>query len=154
MWVPGAREPGDLASVEAEYGPGVDGAEPTHVFLIEHGGRPVGWIRWFRWSDYPEHALQLGAELSSAGIDLAINELTMTGLGTVAISRFLRPLIFRDPNLTAVIADPEESNIRSLRAFEKVGFTVTHRLQLAGENFNRRAMRVDRALMEKRWKEL
>ena len=136
----------DLAAVDAKYGPRVDGAEPTHVFVIEHGGRPVGWIQWYLWSDYPEHALQLRAEPASAGIDLAIGELAMTGLGLgpVAICEFLRQIVFRDPSVSAVITDPEEGNLRSLRAFQKAGFTVTNTVQLAGENFKRRVVRMDR----------
>ena len=46
----------DLASVEAKYGPRVDGTESTHVFVIEHEGDPIGWIQWYLWADYPEHA--------------------------------------------------------------------------------------------------
>src|SRR5215475_10946901 len=46
----------DLASVEAKYGPRVDGTEPTHVFVVEQEGRPIGWIQWYLWADYPEHA--------------------------------------------------------------------------------------------------
>ena len=136
----------DLASVDAKYGPRVDGTEPTHVFVIEHGGRPVGWIQWYLWLDYPEHALQLRAELDSAGIDLAIGELAMTGLGLgpVAIREFLKQVVFRDPSVRAVITDPEEGNLRSLRAFEKAGFAVTDTVQLAGEDFKRRVVRMDR----------
>jgi aminoglycoside 6'-N-acetyltransferase len=136
----------DLAAVDAKYGPRVDGAEPTHVFVIEDGGRPVGWIQWYLWSDYPEHALQLRAEPASAGIDLAIGELAMTGLGLgpVAICEFLRQIVFLDPSVGAVITDPEEGNLRSLRAFQKAGFTVTNTVQLAGENFKRRVVRMDR----------
>jgi aminoglycoside 6'-N-acetyltransferase len=140
------HEPLDLAGIHAKYGPRVDGTEPTHVFVIEHAGRPVGWIQWYLWSDYAKHALQLGAELSSAGIDLAIGELKMTGLGlgTVAIRQFLRQTVFADPSLSAVITDPEDANFASLRAFQKAGFTVTSTVQLAGENFNRRVVRMDR----------
>jgi aminoglycoside 6'-N-acetyltransferase len=129
----------DLASVDAKYGPRVDGAEPTHTFVIEYGGRPVGWIQWYLWFDYPEHARQLGA-------DLAIGELAMTGLGlgSVAISEFLKQIAFADPGVGAVIADPEEANLRSLRAFEKAGFKVTNTVQLAGESFKRRIVRLDR----------
>lgn len=136
----------DLASVDANYGPRVDGAEPTHIFLIEYGGRPVGWIQWYLWCDYPDHARQLGADLASAGIDLAIGELAMTGLGlgSVAISEFLKQIVFADPGVGAVIADPEEANLRSLRAFEKAGFKVTNTVQLAGESFKRRVVRLDR----------
>jgi|SRR5580658_7360656 aminoglycoside 6'-N-acetyltransferase len=140
------HEPLDLASVTAKYGPRVDGTEPTRVFVIEHAGRPIGWIQWYLWSDYPEHAVQLGAELSSAGIDLAIGELAMTGLGLgpVAIREFLRQIVFADASVSAVITDPEESNLGSLRAFQKAGFTVTSTAQLAGEKFNRRVVRMDR----------
>ncbi len=136
----------DLEGVDAKYGPRVDGAEPTHVFVIEYAGRPVGWIQWYRWSDYPEHALQLGAESTSAGIDLAIGELAMTGLGLgpVVIREFVRQIVLADPGLSAVITDPEEGNLRSLGAFRKAGFTVTNTVQLAGENFKRRVVRIDR----------
>jgi aminoglycoside 6'-N-acetyltransferase len=136
----------DLASVDAKYGPRVDGAEPTHVFAIELGGRPVGWIQWYLWSDYPEHALQLRAEPASAGIDLAIGELAMTGLGwgPVAICEFLSQIVFADPSVSAVITDPEEGNLRSLSAFKKAGFAVTNTVQLVGECFKRRVVRRDR----------
>ncbi len=125
----------------------LDGAEPTHVFVIEQGGRPVGFIQWYRWSDYPEHARQLSAELTAAGIDLAIGELEMTelGLGPIAIREFLRQIVFANPSISAVVTDPEEGNVRSLRAFKKAGFAVANTVQLLGENFKRRVVRMDRS---------
>jgi RimJ/RimL family protein N-acetyltransferase len=133
-------------SINSKYGPRVDGDEPTHVFVIEHDERPLGWIQWYLWSDYPEHARQLDAELDSAGIDLAIGEFAMTGLGLgpVAISSFLEQRVFANPYVRSVITDPEESNLRSLRAFEKIGFRVIKTVQLVGENFKRRVVRIDR----------
>ena len=133
-----------------KYGPRLDGAEPTHVFVLENrgrpGGRPVGWIQWYFWSDYPEHALQLRAEPYSAGIDLAIGELALTGFGIGAASnlRVLKQIVFADPNVRAVITDPQEGNVRSLRALNKAGFTATNTIQLAGEEFKRRVVRMDR----------
>jgi aminoglycoside 6'-N-acetyltransferase len=137
----------DLASVNLKYGPRVDGIEPTHVFVIEYTVRPIGWIQWYLWSDYPEHARQLRAELASAGIDLAIGERAMTGLGLgpVIILEFLRQIVFADSRVSAVITDPEESNFRLLRAFSKAGFTLAHTVQLAGEHFKRQVVRMDRA---------
>jgi aminoglycoside 6'-N-acetyltransferase len=130
------HQPLDLAGVHAKYGPRVDGGEPTHVFVIEYDGRPVGWIQWYLWSDYPEHARQLSAELAAAGIDL--------GLGTAASCEFLAQIVFRNRRVTAVITDPEEGNLRSLGAFRKAGFTITHTVQLAGENLQRRVVRMER----------
>ena len=136
----------DLAGVDEKYGPRVDGVDPTHVFLIEHDGRPMGWIQWYLWADYPAHALQLGVEPGSAGIDLAIGEFQMTGLGLgpVAIRGFLDQIVFRDARVSAVIADPEEKNLRSLRAFQKAGFTVINTVQLVGESFKRLVVRIGR----------
>jgi hypothetical protein len=44
------------------------------MFVIEQEARPIGWIQWYLWCDYPEHASQL-AEPGLAGIDLAIGRL-------------------------------------------------------------------------------
>ena len=69
----------DLASLEAKYCPCIDGSEPIHVYLIQIDCIPIGWIQWYRWRDFPKHAMQLGADNRSAGIDLAIGEIEMTG---------------------------------------------------------------------------
>jgi aminoglycoside 6'-N-acetyltransferase len=39
------HEPLDRAGLEQKYGLRIDGIEPTHVFIIEHQGQPIGWIR-------------------------------------------------------------------------------------------------------------
>jgi len=111
--------------------------------MIDVEGQPVGWIQWYWWTHYPAHAAQLGAESGSAGIDLAIGEEAMTGrgLGTAAIGQFLRKIVSAE----SVFCDPEEANVRSLRAFEKAGFTAMHSVQLAGEDFRRRVVRLTRS---------
>ncbi len=71
--------------------------------------------------------------------------MTGWGLGTIAISDFIGQIVFADPTVNAVIADPEESNLKSLRAFEKAGFTRAHPVRLVGENLDRRVVRRDRS---------
>jgi RimJ/RimL family protein N-acetyltransferase len=136
----------DLLGVTAKYRPRVDGTEPTHMFVIQQEVRPIGWIQWYLWSDYAEHAGQLGAEPASAGIDLAIGELSMTGLGLgpAAIREFVRQVVFSNPEVRAVVSDPEESNLKSLRAFEKAGFKVVRTVRLPGEGCRRQVVRLDR----------
>jgi len=120
------REPFDLPALEAKYGPCIDGVEPTHLVLIEVDEAPVGFIQWYRWSDYPEHAQKLGVGLASAGFDLLIGkpEMIGIGIGPAAISKFVAEIIFIDPAIDAVVSDPEEANVQSLRAFAKAGFRV------------------------------
>jgi aminoglycoside 6'-N-acetyltransferase len=138
------NERNDLASVEAKYGPRIDGTEPTNVFVIEQECRPIGWIQWYLWAHYPDHARQVGAEPGSAGIDLAIGELKMTGLGLgpVVIREFLNQFVFANSSVCAVVADPAESNLRSLHAFRKAGFNVVSTVQLASEGFSRQVVRL------------
>jgi aminoglycoside 6'-N-acetyltransferase len=136
------HEPLDLAGLEQKYGPRIDGIEPTHVFIIEHEDKPIGWIQWYRWSDYPEHAAQLKTEPEAAGIDLSIGEVSSIakGLGSKAIREFVLSVVSTEPGITAIVTDPEEQNGRSCRAFEKAGFIPIRTVQVRGENVRRRVM--------------
>jgi aminoglycoside 6'-N-acetyltransferase len=136
----------DLASLEAKYGSSIDGKEPIYVYLLQVEDVPIGWVQWYRWHDFPEHATQLGADHGSAGIDLAIGEIEMTGrgLGPAAIREFATNYIFTHSDLAAVVADPSVSNLRSIRAFMKCGFKIVRSVQLAAEEFERHVVRLDR----------
>jgi RimJ/RimL family protein N-acetyltransferase len=57
--------------------------------------------------------------------------MTGLGLGPVAIREFTKQFVFVYPALCAVVTDPEEGNLRSLRAFKKAGFRVVKIVQLA-----------------------
>ncbi len=89
----------------------------------------------------------MGSEPTSAGIDLAIAEPSMTGLGLgpVMIRQFLDQFVFTNSSIRAVVADREESNLRSLHAFRKAGFNVVNTARLAGEGYRRQVMRLVRA---------
>ena len=141
------HEPLDLRGLEQKYGPRIDGIEKVHVFIIEHEDRPIGWIQWYRWSDYPDHAAQLTTEQGAAGIDLAIGEVSSVGigLGPIAIRRFVFGVVSIEPGIVCVVTDPEEENRRSHRAFEKAGFTQVKTVQLRGENVRRCVMRLSLA---------
>jgi RimJ/RimL family protein N-acetyltransferase len=140
-------EPLSFDEIEAKYQPRIDGTEPTHVFIMEYGLRPIGLIQWYKWSDYPAHAAKLEAEPQSAGIDLTIGEgdLLARGIGSAAIRQFVREVVFADPAITAVFADPEEANPRSVGAFMKAGFHVVRTTTSPGENVPRSVVRFVRS---------
>jgi len=70
--------------------------------------------------------------------------MTVLGLGPTAICQFVRQVVFSNPQARAVVSDPEESNLRSLRAFEKAGFKVVRTVQVTGEKCRRKVVRLDR----------
>jgi len=136
----------DLSGIESKYGPRIDGRDPVHVYLIEQGGIPIGWIQWYRWRDFPDHASQLGATHACAGIDLAIGyfEKTGAGLGSAALLKFATGHIFANADIKAIVADPAANNQRSVNAFKRAGFYVIDTVRLDGESFERRVVRLDR----------
>jgi len=140
----------DLASLEAKYGPAIDGSEPIHLYLIQVEGAPIGWIQWYRWRDFPEHAIHVSADPLSAGIDLAIGDIEMIGrgLGPAIIREFGTNYIFADNDIGAIVADPSTRNKRSVGAFRKAGFNIVDTVQLPDEAFERHIVRVDRGTWE------
>jgi hypothetical protein len=89
-------------------------------------------------------ALKLEAESNAAGIDLAIGEVTLIGIGigSTAIRDFILNIVSAEPGITAVVTDPEERNGRSCHAFEKAGFIPVKTVGLEGESVRRRIMRL------------
>jgi aminoglycoside 6'-N-acetyltransferase len=140
----------DIASLQAKYGPCIDGREPIHVYLKQNESVPIGWIQWYRWRDFKEHADQLGADNCSAGIDLAIGESDMTGrgLGPVVIREFGANYIFINDNICAIVADPAASNLQSVHAFMKADFKIINTVRLKDEAFERHVVRLDRRELE------
>jgi RimJ/RimL family protein N-acetyltransferase/2-polyprenyl-3-methyl-5-hydroxy-6-metoxy-1,4-benzoquinol methylase len=140
------REAHDLERVRAKYEPRIDGRTPTHVFVMVEAGAPVGWIQWYRWSDYADHAARIGAARSEAGVDLAIGEPDRIGrgLGSRALRAFVEDVVFADDGITGCLADPEEANTRSVRAFERAGFVVERVTVLQGESSPRCIVRRQR----------
>jgi RimJ/RimL family protein N-acetyltransferase len=88
----------------------------------------------------------LGADHGSAGIDLAIGEIEMTGrgLGPAAIREFGTNYIFANGDLGAIAADPSVRNLNSVSAFRKAGFNIVNRVRLVDEAFERHVVRWDR----------
>jgi hypothetical protein len=70
------------SSVEAKYGPAIAAGGPTHRFVIEIDGRAVALIQWYRLTDFPEYAREIGEAIEgTAGLDLLIGEPDAVGRG-------------------------------------------------------------------------
>ena len=62
----------------------------------------------------------------TAGIDLLIGDPSVVGrgIGPLVIDAFVRTVVFAAPDVHRAVASPDPANARSIRAFEKAGFTV------------------------------
>src|SRR5579862_1355436 len=71
------REAYDLESIERHYGPAVDGADPTALFIVEVDGEPVGFAQLYLLDDNPDWKRSLapaGVFEDAAGIDYLIGQ--------------------------------------------------------------------------------
>jgi aminoglycoside 6'-N-acetyltransferase len=115
------------AAVEAEYGPCIDGDDPTELFVIETDGEPVGFIQRYRVSDNPSWAAALspiGDASAAVGFDYAIGvpEATGRGVGNEAIRQLLADTFSRNADVDRVVVSMQQANRASWRALERVGF--------------------------------
>jgi RimJ/RimL family protein N-acetyltransferase len=108
----------------------IEGRDPTRAFLILLDGVPVGYIQSWRLGDV------LGTEWEEAepwvalfppdtvGVDITLGEETLLsrGIGSAAIRTFIDRL--RAEGQKQIIIDPDPTNARAVRAYEKAGFTV------------------------------
>jgi aminoglycoside 6'-N-acetyltransferase len=128
-WVHGSQDVDATAgeTVEAEYGPCIDGLDPTELFVVEHEASPVGFIQRYRISDNPSWAAALAPALdatNAVGFDYAIGVLEATGrgIGSEAIRQLAVDTFDRSADVDSVVVAMQQANRPSWRALERVGF--------------------------------
>jgi len=109
--------PDDHAEVRTDY-VDPDPAAPTWRFIIVEAGRDVGLIQY--WHAYADPHYRF-----SAGIDIFIGEphARNHGVGTEAVQTLLAHL-FEVKQLHIVTIDPQTTNARAIRAYQKAGFRL------------------------------
>ena len=121
------RHPSDVASVGAEFGPLLDGSDPTEGFIVHLGGRPIGYLQRELIEDDDETQQAVRTALGDAGgvgIDYFIGEpdLVGTGIGRAMIARFADGCFARYPSESRIVVCIEQSNVASWKALEAAGF--------------------------------
>jgi aminoglycoside 6'-N-acetyltransferase len=120
-WTPDTTAEAEIAKYRQRVRQGRTSA--THMLIVTLDGTSVGWCQWYRWADYPAHAVAMGARDGEIGIDYAIGDLRQVGrgLGTALIATLVAEIRRRYPG-AGILADPDVANIASRRVLEKNGF--------------------------------
>ena len=119
-----AAEAADLAAAERHYGPALDGADPTRLWVVEVNGRSVGFVQDYLIGDHPEYAV-VTARPDDVGFDYAIGEPAWAGrgIGTRMLWQFLCGVVAPAyPRARHYFAAPDHRNVVSLRVLDKLGF--------------------------------
>ena len=123
-WDPDEPAP-SYDEVVAHYGPRVRGEDSTTACIIELGGRPVGYVQFYRWDSWPKDAGEMAVDFDehSYGIDIHIGEPDAIdrGLGSRAVD-LLCAYLERERGASQIALTTELANTRAQRAYEKAGF--------------------------------
>ena len=116
------------ADVEEHYGPRLIGGSTVHMLVAEVGGRPVGWLAWYRLGDEPDYAPGLDLPDDAVAADLAIGDpdLLGRGLGRTMLGTWLGDVVAPlAPPAPAAFIDPDPMNGRAVECYRALGFEPT-----------------------------
>lgn len=126
-----AEDP-SAAAVEARYGPSIDGADPTEVFVasarLAGRVRDFGLVQRYRFADEPAYATELSAVVpvpeGAVSIDYLVGETDLQGrgLGPAMIAAVVAGAWERWPDAGEVLVPVATGNRASWRALEAAGF--------------------------------
>ncbi|MDT0277279.1 GNAT family N-acetyltransferase [Blastococcus goldschmidtiae] len=114
-------------AVEAHYGPAVDGADTTAVYLGMHEGRVFGLVQVYRFDDEPESLAELSTVCpvppGALSIDYLVGEPDARGrgLGAGMIAAAVARGFADHPDAGEVLVPVVAANEASWRALERAG---------------------------------
>ncbi|HEV8690051.1 MAG TPA: AacA4 family aminoglycoside N(6')-acetyltransferase [Ideonella sp.] len=122
-WGGEAERPKSLAETRANYLPRVLAEEQVTPYIALLGDRPIGYAQSYVamgsgegwWEDITDPGVR--------GIDQSLGDEADLGqgLGTRLVTALVE-LLFQDPRVTRIQTDPDPTNGRAIRCYEKAGF--------------------------------
>jgi len=122
-WWP--KSDASIAALDAYYGPAIDGADPTLLYVVLADGVPVGFGQAYRHADHPDWDRAVGIP-GVGGIDYLIGEADRCGkgLGTAVVAALCEHSFSVFPDVAGIVAVPQAANLASRRVLEKNGFRL------------------------------
>lgn len=109
-----------MESIKQKYSPRILGKESAIPCIIEYQEKPIGYIQFYN-DRKPDDIFD---DIEGVfGVDLFIGEpvLWREGLGSRTL-RMMAEYLFENTAASKIIIDPDVSNVRAIRAYEKAGF--------------------------------
>lgn len=124
-----------LEGITRRYGPKIKGEKPTDCYLILYENKPVAYIQSYKVNDWPELGDYLGYDDHTASVDLFVGDSDFTGkgFGSLMLRKFLKDILFANPEIATCVIGPEPKNTRAIKSYEKVGFKYAKTVQVPND---------------------
>jgi RimJ/RimL family protein N-acetyltransferase len=122
-WWGGDGLPSSFEETKSKYSPRAAEQSSVKPYIASLGVEPIGFIQSYVAVECGDGWWQDETDPGVYGIDqfLCDEGILGQGIGTRLVSAFVREL-FSNPGVTKVQTDPDPSNARAIRCYEKVGF--------------------------------
>ena len=119
----GRDKPSDIDGVIEKFGPRAMGVDYVVPCLMIYQDNPIGYIQYYNLQEPEGREYGLETIESVFGVDLFIGEPNLwgQGIGTRVLTALVAYL-FDNLEARKVTIDPQVSNLRAIRAYEKCGF--------------------------------
>jgi len=123
QWWGGEDAHENLEDTKRKYMPRLQEGSSVNAYIALLSGKPIGFIQSYAAFGCGEGWWENETDPSVRGIDqfLCDGGKLGQGIGTRMIAAFVRQL-FEDPGVTKVHTDPDPTNARAIRCYEKAGF--------------------------------
>ncbi|MFJ7666378.1 GNAT family N-acetyltransferase [Lysinibacillus sp. NPDC097195] len=124
------NSPFSLAQVKQKYEPRVLGESPVSSFIVELNHLPIGYMQYYIIKANDQKEFGYTENQVIYGIDQFIGypSLFNKGYGTIMVRHFI-DFIINTTDAEVIIVDPEISNTRAIRCYEKCGFSIVKKIQ-------------------------
>ncbi|EIM08122.1 N-acetyltransferase GCN5 [Planococcus antarcticus DSM 14505] len=115
--------PFTLEQVQRKYEPRINGDVSVHPFIVELDKTPIGFLQCYKLTEETKETFGYPENQNVYGIDQFIGDPQYfnKGIGTVMITKFLNGPYLKS-EVDVVTLDPDISNKRAIRCYEKCGF--------------------------------
>jgi len=123
QWWGGGDADGNLEDTATKYLPKMREASSTKAYIALLAGDPVGFVQSYVALGCGDGWWENETDPGVRGIDqfLCDGGNLGQGMGTRMVAAFVSQLL-QDPAVTKVQADPDPTNVRAIRCYEKAGF--------------------------------
>lgn len=127
-------------AVERDFGPTVDGDDPSRDYIVDLDGAPIGVIQWMRYADFPDDEAELTTVIplpaDARCVDYFIGDpaLVGRGIGSAVIAAFVTHVWATDDEASCIVVPVCSANVASWRALQKAGFCTVARGDLEPDN--------------------
>jgi aminoglycoside 6'-N-acetyltransferase len=122
--------PFTVEQIKRKYEPRIKGEIPVSPYIVEFKQIPIGFMQHYKLSGEEQKEFGYPVNLNVDGIDQFIGDPSYfnQGIGTIMVQKFLEHL-GRNTDADIVVLDPELSNPRAIRCYEKCGFVKVKQIK-------------------------